>query len=162
MASDLVTGSGFGFSELASVNTLYPLTVSKDDFRKSIFELQDFMENMEEGRYSLPHVNHTFAGGVYARECHLEKDIMVVGAIHKMEHLSIISKGIIDVMSEFGVIRYDATEKPVTFVSQPMIKRLVMAVEDTVWTTFHRTDETDVDKIVEAITVESYGGDSCQ
>jgi hypothetical protein len=35
--------------------------------------------------------------------------------------------------------------------TQPGMKRVIYAITDTVWTTFHVTEETDVDKIAEQI-----------
>lgn len=43
-----------------------------------------------------------------------------------------------------------------TMVSPPGTKRALFAHEDTVWTTVHVTDETDLKKIEEVVIAESY------
>ncbi len=46
---------------------------------------------------------------------------------------------------------------PCTMVSPAGTKRVLLTHEDTVWTTIHATDETDIQKLEdEIITVESY------
>lgn len=47
-------------------------------------------------------------------------------------------------------------EAPYTFVSEPGTKRAVLALEDTLWTTVHVTDETDLEKIEEYVIAPTY------
>jgi hypothetical protein len=103
-------------------------------------------------------VKHWFAPGVYGREILLRKDSVVVGKIHNHAHLNIISRGKCSVMTEFGPMVIDATNEPVTFTSKPGTKRVVVALEDTVWTTIHLnpTDETDLEKLENEIIAKSY------
>ena len=87
---------------------------------------------------------HYFAKGLYAREITIPKGTLLTGKIHKTEHLNIISKGDISVLTEDGPKRVQA---PFTMVSRPGTKRVGYAHEETVWTTIHGTDETDLAKI---------------
>lgn len=98
-------------------------------------------------------LTHRFANGVYAREILLPKGTMGVGKIHKHGHLNVITKGRVSVLTEFGFHEYVA---PFTFVSQPGTKRVFYAHEDTVWTTFHGTESTDLVQIEKDIIAESY------
>ncbi len=41
---------------------------------------------------------------------------------------------------------------PCTIVSKPGAKRVGYAIEETVWTTYHATDTTDIDQLIEEIT----------
>lgn len=91
----------------------------------------------------LPVKNH-FSKGVYAREMFIPKGTVLTGHIHKYENLNIMSQGELSIFTENGVIRVKA---PYTVVSPPGTKRLAYAHEDTIWTTIHGTEETDVDKI---------------
>jgi len=91
-----------------------------------------------------PEVRHHFSDGMYARELHIPKGAILTGKIHRKAHLSVISKGDISVLTEHGVKRLKA---PCIVESFPGIKRAGYAHEDTVWTTFHATDETDLKKI---------------
>lgn len=96
---------------------------------------------------------HHFAKGLYAREIFIPKGTLLTGKIHKHEHLNIVSKGDISVLTEAGPQRIKA---PFTIVSMPGTKRVGYAHEDTVWTTIHATEETDLEKIEAELIAESY------
>jgi quercetin dioxygenase-like cupin family protein len=82
--------------------------------------------------------------GGYAREMTILKGAALVGRVHKHPCINIISKGDISVTTDDGLKRIKA---PHTFVSPAGTKRAGYAHEETLWTTFHLTGETDVDKI---------------
>lgn len=90
-----------------------------------------------------PVVNH-FSEGIYAREMFIPKGTVLTGKIHKFTNLNIMSKGDLSILTEQGVIRVKA---PYTVVSPPGTKRIAYAHEDTVWTTIHATEDTDLEKI---------------
>jgi len=96
--------------------------------------------------------NHYFAKGVYAREIFIPKGCILTGFIHKYTNLNIISKGKIDVSID-GVIK--TIEAPATIVSPPGTKRIAIALEDTVWTTIHGTEEKDISLIEEMFIAHS-------
>ena len=98
-------------------------------------------------------VLHHFAPGAYAREMLLPKGMRVVGKIHKHAHINVISQGCVTVFTEHeGVLTLIA---PYTFVSTPGTKRAVFVHEDTVWTTVHVTDKTNLADIeAEVIATE--------
>lgn len=98
-------------------------------------------------------ITHYFAPGLYIREMFIPAGSAVVGKIHKHAHFNDISKGRVRVFTEFG---FDIYEAPCRFVSEAGTKRCVMAETDTVWTTFHPTDKTDPDEIVEDVTAKDY------
>jgi len=101
-----------------------------------------------------PDLHHHFAPGVYARELRLPKGTVLTGKIHKTEHLNIISAGKIAVQSENG--NSVIIEAPHTMVSKPGTKRAGYALEDTVWTTIHVTDETDLEIIEEQVIAKTF------
>ena len=101
-------------------------------------------------------VKHHYANGLYAREIFIPAGSVVVGKIHKFEHLNLISRGKVYVVTEFGNEIYGATETPVTFKSPAGTKRALVAETDVIWTTFHITDKTDVDEILKEIIAEDY------
>lgn len=109
--------------------------------RDKVFAIEDEMRKHEQ--IDLP-VKHHFSQGVYARELFIPKGTLLTGHIHKFEQLNIMSQGDISVLTEDGVVRVQA---PFAIVSPPGTKRIAYAHEDTVWTTVHGTDETDLDKI---------------
>jgi hypothetical protein len=98
-------------------------------------------------------VEHYFSEGVYAREMRVQKGTLLMGKIHKFKNMNILSSGEVSVLSIDGVKRVKA---PFTFVASPGSKRLFFAHEDTVWTTIHGTDETDLDKIENHFIAKSY------
>lgn len=128
--------------------------VKNKEMRAGIVNLEKIMIEMSDGTEldNFP-LNHYFAPGVYAREMKLPKDHCIVGKIHKHEHLNILSYGKVRVATEEGV---KTIEAPCTFVSPAGVKRAVTALEDTLWTTIHITEETDLEKIESEIIAPSF------
>ena len=79
---------------------------------------------------------HYFADGMYAREVFRPAGCLIVGKVHKKEHFYIVTKGRIRVTTDDGVKEFAA---PSVIVSQPGTKRAVLAMEDSVCMTVHRT-----------------------
>ena len=123
-----------------------------EESREKILNLQDEMLKMDSALDKFP-VTHHFAPGVYAREMFLPADHTIVGKIHKHAHLNIISKGCVLVSTEEGT---KELKGHCTFTSFAGTKRAVYVKEDTIWTTIHLTEETDLDKIESEIIAESY------
>ena len=102
-------------------------------------------------------VDENYGCCAYAREILLRKGSVVIGKIHRHQHLNIISKGKVTVFTEFGK---KELEGPCTFVSEVGLKRAVYAHEDTIWTTIHLTahaGEENLDKIEDEVIAPSYG-----
>ena len=106
-----------------------------------IEELQAAMLEMPQAECK---TTHTFCNGVYAREIFIPKNVCLVGAKHKSEFFMVISKG-------RCVIKDNDLEQilhaPHTAISKVGAKRVIFAIEDTVLTTFHPTNKTDVEEI---------------
>jgi hypothetical protein len=98
-------------------------------------------------------LKHHFAPGLYAREIFIPAGTVIVGKIHKHAHVNTISKGRVVVATEFGM---ETLTAPHSFVSLPGTKRAVLAEEDTIWTTYHPTDETDLDKIEDHVIAPTF------
>lgn len=81
---------------------------------------------------------HYFSEGLYAREIFIPKGVLLTGEIHKTEHLSIVSKGKIRILTEEGMSEIEA---PCTLVSKVNTKRVGYALEDTVWITIHKNED---------------------
>lgn len=114
--------------------------------REAILRLQDAIVygGLDVGPAACP-VQHHFAPGAYGREMTLPAGLVVVGKIHRHAHINVISKGRVQVFTEQdGVLELAA---PCTFVSSPGTKRVVHVLEETVWTTVHVTDKTDLAEI---------------
>ncbi len=126
------------------------LSFSKD-------EIQSLIISLEEQLKSAPQIDipakHYFSKGVYGREIAFPKGSLIVGKIHKFHAMNVLSKGEVTVISIDGPMRIKA---PFTFVSTPGAKRVIFAHEDAVWSNFHGTSETDVEKIEKEFIAESF------
>lgn len=124
-------------------------------FRRNVICLQEFMLGRDD-KLDLDKdcpVRHIFAPGVYLREMTIPKGTVIIGKIHKHAHPNIISQGKVRVVTETGSHELTA---PHTFVSEVGTKRVVYAIEDTIWTTVHVTDETDLAKIEDHVIAKDY------
>lgn len=122
-------------------------TTEQVDMLDKIYRLeQTIQENLDQ--VDCPETHH-FAPGQYAREIFIPAGVVLTGAVHTTAHLTVVAKGRIKLMTEDGVQEVCA---PAVLFSKPGLKRAGFALEDTVFITFHPTDETDPDKIIEQIT----------
>ena len=122
------------------------------ELRGRVLDLEDAMRKVPERQIEIK-PRHYFAQGLYAREIVIPKGTLLTGKIHLFEHLNIISKGDISVMTEQGIKRIVA---PATLISKPGIKRVGYAHEETIWTTIHACNETDAEKAEEHLVVDTY------
>lgn len=98
-------------------------------------------------------VRHCFGNKVYVREMVAPKGSIIIGKMHKYKQVNIVVKGDISVLTEDGWKRMTAGEM---FESPAGIKRAGFTHEDTVWTTICGTEETDIDKMDDTLTIGSY------
>lgn len=122
--------------------------------REGILALEKIVEGIaEEDWEDLFPITHLFANGVCSREMFMPKGSIVVSRVHKNACINVISQGRVAVLSEEGEQMYTA---PYKFVSRAGTKRVLVAYEDTVWSNFIRTDETDPEKIREDMTFATF------
>lgn len=100
-------------------------------------------------------VRHYFASGLYAREITIPPDVIAVGKIHKTQHINVLSKGEVTMLTAEGSLRVQA---PYTWVVEPGKKAAAYAHVETVWTSFcvNPTDERDLDKLEAALISPIY------
>lgn len=91
---------------------------------------------------------HTFGPGFYARTITLEAGTVLTGKVHSTEHIFIVSKGDITLVSEEGRRRVQA---PFQMVSKPGTKRAGYAHTEVVCTNVHITTETDLVRLEAAL-----------
>lgn len=133
-----------------------------EDTRTKILKLQEAMfadPRFDPQCKDFP-VTHFTAPGMYARQMLIPAGSIIVGKIHKHAHLNQISYGHVRVMTEFGPMEIKG---PHTFTSQPGTKRVVYALADTLWTTFHLNpndldpeSEADMRELEDEIIAKSY------
>ena len=152
---------GGGMSEIQN-------TVEKVKFRQDILTVQtgiqeliangaveSTLEDCKLTHYFTPK-DDKYGCHAYAREMLIPKGTLIIGKIHKHQHLNFISKGKVIVFTEFGQKHLTA---PCTFVSEIGLKRAVYAEEDTLWTTVHLTEfgkEDDLAQIENEVIAPSY------
>lgn len=105
--------------------------------RQKILNLENIVRTMPQLELQ---TDHYFADGMYCRVVARPKGALIVGKIHKREHLYIVAKGKVQV----GETVYEAGS---IVVSQPGTKRAVYALEDSICLTVHRTKKRNLDKI---------------
>jgi quercetin dioxygenase-like cupin family protein len=91
---------------------------------------------------------HTFGPGFYARTITLPPGTVLTGKVHSTEHIFIVSKGDITLVTEEGRKRVQA---PFQAVCKPGTKRAGYAHTETVCTNVHVTPETDLAKLEAAL-----------
>ena len=123
------------------------------DIKGNIDKLTSFETEMMKHEQVEIEIVHHFAPGVYAREMRVPKGTVLTGKIHRHGHLNIMSQGDVTIAKEDGKARVKA---PYSFISEPGTKRAFYAHEDTVWTTIHPTDETDLDKLETELIAKDY------
>lgn len=106
------------------------------------------VEALQREMLKLPQIeletSHLFADGMYARVLPRPAGCLIVGKVHKREHFYICAKGKVRVTTDAGVRDIEAGT---VLISQPGTKRAVLALEDSICLTIHRTDKTDLDEI---------------
>lgn len=115
-----------------------------------INRLEEMLAKCEQ--QTLP-LHHLFTPGLYCREIIIPKWTLCTTKIHKTEHPFVISHGEVSIWTkESGAFRVGA---PFTGVTKPGTRRVIFAHEDTIFSTFHPTTETDLDRI-EAQLIEPH------
>lgn len=148
--------------------TLTPELAARIEFAVSRRKARhmDRLNRLQEVMEGLPQVDckltHYFVPGVYARQIALQKDSVVMGAVHKAQNLIIVSKGVLAVATEDGAVLVRAGD---TFICAPGTKNAVTVIEDATWTNIHGNPDNEHDLAVLAerlthSTVEELGGGS--
>ena len=96
-------------------------------------------------------LTHRFADGMYIREIFMPAGTILTSKIHKTNHPFVVSKGKCIV---YDGNKLETINAPYTGITEPNTRRLLYIEEDTIWTTFHITDKTDVDEIEKEIIME--------
>ena len=145
--------------------------VSKD-FRSTVMNLENQLKQIADGKdivagtedkpivtdSKVVPIDHFFMKGVYVRKMTMYKGSTVIGAIHKHLHMCFLAEGNVIVADELGTQEYKA---PCHIIATPGIKRVLHAVEDSVWYNVHEnpTNTEDVKEIegnTVAVNYEEY------
>lgn len=129
--------------------------VIKAENRERIESLADALKALPDKYKVTMETMHLFLKGMYARTVRMNAGELIVGKIHKEEHLVVISAGRAKVFAEeFG----EAIEiaAPSVFVSPPGSRRTLLILEDMIWTTVHSTPERDLVKLEEELIAKTH------
>jgi hypothetical protein len=105
-------------------------------------------KNMTKVEFPLKHV---FTKGLYSRIMFIPAGGILVGRIHKFEHQFVVSQGEICVIDELTGSR-EFIKAPYHGTTEAGARRAGFAITDTIWATFHVTNLTDPEEIVEKFT----------
>ena len=125
---------------LAELNTKVPT-------REEIERLQAEVAKMPQTELD---TEHYFNDGMYCRKLHMKANLLVVGKVHKKDHLFICAMGQIIAWSETGMKTLNAGD---VIESKAGTKRVILALTDAIGITIHKTNKIDISE-VEADLVE--------
>jgi hypothetical protein len=109
--------------------------------RIQVDRLQDAMSRLPQ---AVIETKHWFADGMYCREMDWPAGVVVVGKVHRREHLFILLKGEATFSTDEGLIRCHA---PQVIVGKPDMKRVGYAHTDCTVLNIHKTNSRDLDEI---------------
>lgn len=131
--------------------------------KRSVREMRTLILGLEAAMLAMPeHVpgkdfetTHRFDTGIYMRECVIPKGFVVTGRIHKHGHWNYLLRGTITVWTEEGMRTLKA---PAAIQSNPGIKRVGFAHEETVWMTVHSnpSDDREIARVEERLFAETF------
>lgn len=118
--------------------------------------LVEKIDNLQTQMLGLPQVKcevfHRFAPGIYIREVSIPAGTMVIGHVHKHQHLNLLLKGKVVLLNEDGsTTTYTA---PTMLVGNPG-RKIAYVEEDMVWQNIYATTETDVEKLEDELLDKS-------
>lgn len=87
---------------------------------------------------------HFFSNGMYSRKLFRKAGTLIVGKVHKHDHLFICAMGEIIAWTENGMKKLGPGD---IIESKAGTKRVTLATVDSIGITVHKTDKTDLDEI---------------
>ncbi len=116
--------------------------------REKIEQLQSLMVKMPQAEIK---TEHYFSGGMYSRKVFRAAGTLIVGKVHKKDHLFVCTMGEIIAWTEKGMVTLKAGD---VVESKAGTKRVTLAIQDSIGMTIHKTDKTDLDEIEEELIEE--------
>ena len=103
-------------------------------------------------------IKHSFADQVYIRQMNLKKDYVIVGAIHNHLHAWFLLSGKVIINNNGEKIEHIA---PCYTISEPGSKRLIYALEDSVFVNVHKNPSNtqnieELENEIVSMTMEEY------
>lgn len=117
--------------------------VAIQNFRQALAHLEDEMKKQPQAKVKIKHIH---GDGWVARQMSAPAGAIIMGARHKFDNTSLLSKGKIIIIGEDGANEFTA---PATVIAKAGTKRLGFVQQDVVWTSIVYTDERDPKKIMQ-------------
>lgn len=109
--------------------------------KEAIIRLQSEMVKMPQVELK---TDHYFSNGMYCRKVFRPAGTIIVGKVHKADHIFLCALGEIMVSTENGMKKLCAGD---IIESKLGTKRVTLALTDAIGITIHKTDKTDLDEI---------------
>lgn len=107
----------------------------------NIAKLQEAMLSMPQAEVL---TEHCWANGIYTRSIYIPAGMLIVGKVHKQDHIIVLAYGSVKISDETGCQELRAGDM---LVCHKGTKRAIFALEDSKWVNIHRTDERDLEKL---------------
>ena len=100
-------------------------------------------------------VRHDFCPGIYARTTFLPADTVAGARSHLTQHFFVLVKGSCTVIDSSGERLF--IEAPHMGIVMPGTSHALHVHEDSIYTSFHATDLTDIEEIERTIVAQTFG-----
>lgn len=124
------------------MNNIIEQLESKIPDRQQIDRLQEEVSKLPQADGLI--TDHFFSDGMYCRKVFRKAGTLIIGKVHLKDHFFICTKGEIIAWTEKGMKKLTAGD---IIECKRGTKRVTLATVDSIGTTVHRTDKTDLDDI---------------
>lgn len=124
-----------------------------EERKRNVEALEQIMLNSE-NRIELNQLRHFWSGDVYCRELFMPAGAVVVGRIHKFDHMEIMLSGKVTLSTNDGSVEELSGYN--VFEAQAGKKRVLYMHDDTMWLTFHSAPKADPDYLLDYLSCETY------
>ncbi len=143
---------------MSELTLLQSTTINKaTELLCSPLPLRDRIANFEAFSRTVPNVEiepvHTFIDGLYSREIVFEAGTFATGNNHMRSQMDVMVEGEMLVATEEGYKRLVA---PMTFITEPGVRKAGIAVKRTRWISYIPTDLTTVEEVEAQLFTTSY------
>jgi hypothetical protein len=136
------------------INRVFPIGMSKDQFRRSITTLKNKIQKMPNCKRKKDYKTvHSFGDGLYIREFNSPAGDLIVTHIHKYDHPYFLMEGECIVVSDAG---REILKAPHYGITKAGTQRVLLVTSPMKWITVHATEERRVSKLVPLLTAKSY------
>ena len=135
--------------QLTEIN--HALSITGPEFIHRAQQLQTAMlDNLKAEDLIDPPLKHYFANGTYVREMFAPMGSIIVGKMHRHDHICILLQGSAIIYSEDGPMEVEA---PYTFVAAKGSKRIFVVLDDLIFQNVHLASSTDLDELERELIV---------